>query len=299
MGLPAELFSEETDIPAAEMVVGNPPCSRFSHLSLSFFGKDSHEDVNTFPEIIDLVDLAKRSGAGIIWWETGPLAWSLGRPLVKNLHHLLIEIWGEVTTLIIRVDLRYLGIPQRRPRVHLIHLRGRYQPPALPAANWPTGKTAREWINQKTKDFPLNNPLGPKDAVDPLAWAREKERTMTFRSMVPRIYRQDATYTHAVISRRCLLWEEDNRFFDLLEYAALMTYPLNKVLNLLDTGITPAQAQVLLSKSVAPKITAWITNNIITPLLRDTEDHHPEGKVPFISKASNFWEVDLTTPIGG
>jgi len=46
-----------------------------------------------------------------------------------------------------------------------------------------------------------------------------------------------------------------------------MTYPLDKILNILSVRPTPLEAQVLISKSVAPAASRWVAENIPLPWL--------------------------------
>lgn len=293
LGLPSIETTEERNCLRADLVVGNPPCSRFSHLSLSFFNKNAHEDINTFPEVLELIKTAKKARAKIIWWETGPLAWSLGEPLLRNLHRSLSNLWEKTTTLLIRLDLRYLGIPQRRPRVHIIHMRTIKPPPSAPPPVWPSDYTVGDWLTAKLEGCQLQYPVFHQDSDDPLAWANKKASEMTFRSMVPKIISSQDWYTGSVVSRRLMVWQEKNRWFDLLEYAALMTYPLNKTPKLLSVTSGPLSAQVLISKSVAPAASKWVAENILLPWLGRAPK---KGVIKPVSTENGIWKLDLTIP---
>ena len=292
LGLPSKEVSQMPDnLPKADIVVGNPPCSRFSHLSLSFFDKKSHEDPETFPEILDLVRVAKASRAQVLWWETGPLSWTLGRELLTNFHDQLYDIWDDVTTLLVRLDLRYIGIPQRRPRVHIIHTNMTRKPPTAPETVWPLDYKVGDWLGTETNGCKFEHPVFSKEADDPVAWAEKRDLEMKFRSMVPKIISQKDWYTGSVLSRRLMVWQEENRWFDLLEHAALMTYPLDKILNILSVQPRPLEAQVLISKSVAPAASKWVAEKILLPWLNDQSGF---GPVQPTTRRRNFWELDLT-----
>ena len=280
-------------LPKAHIVAANPPCSRFSHLSLSFFNKKHHQDPESFPQIIDLIKIAKAANAKMIWWETGPLAWSLGRDLLANFHDSLYNIWGRVTTLLVRFDLRYIGIPQKRPRIHVIHINSAVKPPSVPQSVWPTKYRVGEWLKNKTAGYKLENPVFLKNVSDPLAWAKKQESEMTFRSMVPKIISEKDWYTGSVVSRRIMIWKEENRFFDLLEYAALMDYPLEKMHNLISVAKKPLNAQVLISKSVAPAASKWVAENIVLPWLKQKKS---ENLISPATHQRGIWELDLSIP---
>ena len=311
LGLPVSTLDEVlSNPPDTDIVVGNPPCSRFSHLSLSFF-KDregSHEDPETFPEIMQLRDVCLSSGARILWWETGPLSWSLGRELIREYHDMLRAFWGKTTTLIVRLGLRYIGIPQRRPRVHVIHIATDTPPPSASASLWPTNYTIGEWLDERIGNRKLVNPVvtikDEESIENPLQWAHEQDLKQKFRSMVPKIVQYNDQYALAVISRRVNVWHEDNRWWDFLEYAALMTYPLDKSLRLLEIGKRPVDAEVLLAKSVAPAASQWVAENILLPWLDNDrhEKHNPQmttdnvtfGMVSPGRWGTNLWELDLS-----
>jgi hypothetical protein len=294
LGLPSENFeSRLKSLPGADLVVGNPPCSRFSHLSLSFFKKEAYLDIKTFPEILELAEIAKKSKAQILWWETGPLAYSIGEPLIYNFHQFLVDNWGPTTTLVVKVDLRYLGIPQKRPRNHIIHFRGLVNPPSLPGASWPIEEQVGNWLKNILKNRGLKYPVRPTKRLinNPLQWVSLQNKRMTFRSMVPKIVSSHDLNTNAVISRRVMIWLEENRFFDLLEYSALMTYPIKKIEDLIKSDIKVEEVQVLLSKSVAPVASSWVAEKIIKPWLAGDNQ---AGEVKPFEKYQNFWKAELT-----
>lgn len=295
LGLPSRPFADSSKLKRikSNIVVGNPPCSRFSPLSVSFFKKNDHEDIKTFPEILDLAKVAHKAEADTIWWENGPLAWTLGRPLLYNFHEYLKKTWGETTTLIIRVDLRSIGIPHKRPRTHIIHRATKARPPGVPHLIWSPTKTLGEWVQSKTKEFKLENPVFQERSDDPLKWANKKKSEITFRSMVPKVVSKRAWYSPAVVSRRLLVWKEENRWFDLLEYAALMTYPLEQIPKLVAKVKTPLAAQVLISKSVAPDITKWIADRIVSPWITGTKETYEIE--PTLCR-DEIWELDLRIP---
>lgn len=306
LGLPVKSVSEVlSKTPKADIVVGNPPCSRFSHLSFSFF-KDKegiYDDLSTFPEVNEVVNVGLLAGTRVVWWETGPLAWRAGRKLIQNCHERLRAFWGQASTLVVRLDLRYIGIPQRRPRVHIIHAPINVPPPSVPAASWPIDLSVGAWIVAQVRGQKLENAVCTEESRDPLQWACERNLNQKFRSMVPKVIRYDDQYALAVVSRRIMVWEDENRFWDFLEHAALMTYPLDKVANILPLVRRPVDAQVLLSKSVAPAASAWVAEKILLPWLNNeyemdsnrtsTAGEGGFGKV-FPSRWGNkLWQLDL------
>ncbi len=292
LGLPSQEFPKKPRLKEikSNIIVGNPPCSRFSHLSLSFFKKEDHENIETFPEILNLSQVARETKAGTIWWETGPLAWSLGEPLLYNFHKHLKKFWGEVATLIVRIDLRSIGIPQKRPRTHIIHRATKSPPPGCSRPIWPPTKRVGEWVGQKTKGFKLENPVFQNKSKNPVEWAKKKSSELTFRSMVPKIFSKNDWYTTAVVSRRLMIWKEENRWFDLLEHASLMTYPLEQIPKLLKVAKTSLGAQVLISKSVAPKITEWVAREIVLPWIRNEKK---DGEIKPTLRRQGIWKLDL------
>lgn len=245
----------------------------------------------TFPEILDLARVAEQTKADTIWWETGPLAWSLGQPLLSNFHRYLKKIWGEATTLVIRIDLRSVGIPQKRPRTHIIHRATKIAPPDCSRPCWPPTKKVGEWLGERIRGFRLVNPVFQEKAKDPVGWAEKKDCELTFRSMVPKIVSRQDWHTLAVVSRRLMVWQEENRWFDLLEYASLMTYPLERISDLVKITKTPLGAQVLISKSVAPEVTRWIAEGIVLPWIRNEKK---QGEVSPTLDQEGIWRLNLS-----
>lgn len=281
----------------ADILVSNPPCSRFSHLSFSFFKKKkgTYDSLSSFPELLDILDISKQAKVQVVWWETGPLAWNNGFDLILKMHRRLKSLWGRISTLMIKLDLRYIGIPQRRPRVHILHIAKNTPPPNAPRIKWPISRNLYDWIRIRTKDFKLQLEVKPnKDNSNPIEWAEQQQEKMTFRSMVPKIFNTKDTHCCSIVSRRLMLWEEENRFWDLLEHAAAMTYPLDHIPNLLRIRKNPLGAQVLLAKSVAPAASKWICKNILMPWRRgDLQRNNPTAPT---SQREDFYKLDLSIP---
>jgi site-specific DNA-cytosine methylase len=250
----------------------------------------------------DLSKLAKVKNAHTIWWETGPLAYSVGIPLLINYHkHIQTLLDDDLTTIIFRIDLRYLGIPQRRPRNHIIHIRknlNEEQLPKIPKMKWPINRPISTWLQEKVKENKLSNPILPNKKINstPVKWAKKCDEEMTFRSMVPKVVANQDHYTLSVLTGRPFIWKEENRFFDLLEYAALMTYPLDKILSLNKSLSKVKKGQKFLSKSVAPYITKWVFDNIIEQLLNNKVGNFAKENRKYIEVDENIWKIDLTIP---
>jgi len=281
----------------ADILVSNPPCSRFSHLSFSFFKrrKGTYESLSSFPELLDILDISKQAKVKVVWWETGPLAWNRGFNLILKMHEQLKSFWGRISTLMIKLDLRYIGIPQRRPRIHILHIAKNAPPPNALRIKWPIRRNLYDWIRIRTKDMKLQLEVKPnKEISNPIEWAEQQHEKMTFRSMVPKIFSKKDTHCCSIVSRRLMLWEEENRFWDLLEHAAAMTYPLDNIANLLKIRKSPIEAQVLLAKSVAPAASRWICENILIPWRRENlQSNNPTAP---ISQRENFYKLDLSIP---
>lgn len=236
----------------ADLVFSNPPCSRYSSMSTGHFTDDQRSRLVDFCELGEAHALALEVGARALWWETGPLLWSKGRAMVEDVHRAVERSWGPSTTVVLRLDLRYAGVPQRRPRCHVLHVRGLLEPPAPPPGGLPEGLRVREWVRERapvrTGYIRGRGPARLEAMVD--------QACGTFASSRPSIVRWDSPWAPAVLSARQFAWDEPDEWWSTEEYAALMCYPQEDVAPVLaEAG--PREAKTLLSKSVSPSAAEW------------------------------------------
>lgn len=257
-----------------DLVVSNPPCSRFSNFTKSgSFNDCQRTDLNTFRDLLDAVELTERSGARALWWETGPLFWNRGRQMVDQVHSRLSTYWPNLKTLLIKYDPRYSGIPQRRPRCHILCVDSKHQPRYQTRLPWLPEVRLGQWVDEKVAGFSLDMPC-----VRPGSnWQLKNESVKdfikfthliaTYQSSRPALVDEGAEYSPGIVSRS-MAWIQRNRWFDLLELAALMDYPLDitrRAFERLDCRHKASVGIMLLSKSVSPAATETIYNDVLEP----------------------------------
>lgn len=263
--------------PKADLVFGNPPCSRFSTMSANSYSEQDRSNPSDFKEVQDLIDITLASGAEAMWWETGPLMWNRGEGMVRGIHSTLEHEWGEVTSVVVKYDLRYAGLPQRRPRCHLIHLRGKRVPPVVRPPAWPSGLGLYEWLQgrglisdseaflpPRIEKYPVYEGGGWVD--DPLGYSEWVHRRGGFQSTKPAPIGVRELYTLSVVSGRYFIWQELNRWWGIDEYASVMDYPVGSVVEVAEE-LGPHQAQVLMSKSVSPSAARFVFDNVYAPMV--------------------------------
>jgi site-specific DNA-cytosine methylase len=239
----------------ADMVYANPPCSRYSSMSASFFTDDERGEADTFPDILEAVEIVRASGANMLWWETGPNLWSKGMKMVADVAGRLADIWDDdVTSTVCKVDLRNCGVPQRRPRCHVMHFRGNREVIRTPHLAELQPITIEEWLRGKVGTGepipvgPIPEQYGVKTHDALITVMRE---TSNFMATRPSIIPEERRWVGAVLSGRFLSWERRERWFSIQESAALQSYPPDLVA-LAATVHGPRRMLTLLSKSVSP-----------------------------------------------
>lgn len=294
--------------PRLDLVFGNPPCSRYSTMATQLYSDEQKASVDLFDELGDLVNLTLAGGASALWWETGPVLWSKGGDMVRAIHQTLRQEWGRVTTAVVRYDLRYGGLPQRRPRVHLLHLRGRYVPPAAPPPRWPPEGSVYDWVRAQgawsgpgevflppgAKHYPpgAGEGLAGKPVDDVMAYVRwfwdySKYMANRHRSVGVR-----ELYTVTVVPFRYFAWEEENRWWGTDEYAAIMGYPLGPVAEAAEE-LGPSAIHALLGKSVSPRAAQDVYDLVLTPTLDGVRPKPgPDWRLP-VQVAPDIWYLDL------
>jgi len=301
MGINTVTF--EAAVPRADVVIGNPPCARFSTMSSNRYTSDNKSLIGSFDELGDLLDTVKLSGANALWWETGPLLWTQGRDLVQSAAAALENFWhGPSTTYVVKVDARYVGVQQRRPRNHIITVRGqRSWAPLVPAAHEPLNVgDYLEVVSDFDDPRPIaySNKATPKTKKATLAWVKEVQEHSSFNAMKPVLIDPRDAYIPAVVSSRPFVWK-DGRWWGALEYAAMMGLTGTRVERMIDV-VGEKQAQVLCSKGVSAVVSRWVAEHVVIPVMTDSRANFSDacGVGPSEEWGSNTHAYNLVPPFG-
>lgn len=252
----------------ADFVYANPPCSRYSSMSASYFTADERGEAETFPDLLEAVEIVRASGASLLWWETGPNLWGQGMAMVDDIGRRLSEIWQDsVTSMICKIDLRNCGIPQRRPRCHVMHFRGNREPAPGPKFTPMLPIGIEEWLRGKCgASEPI--PVGPLPAEFGVsthdAMITVMRETTAFMATRPSIIPEDRRWVGAVLSGRFLSWERRVRWFSIQESAALQSYPPD-LIALAASAVSPRRMLTLLSKGVSPTAVSAVAPLALAP----------------------------------
>lgn len=267
------------DIPSinkpVDLLVGNPPCSRFSAMTHNKFDNTARTVLDNFGDLKAILTLGKVVKASVVWWENGPIAFTGGRDLIKQAHDYL----GAAYTLVLKFSMPLTGAPQQRTRTHVFHVvhtdvdkngeeaesrltipMSSYAPG--PVYDWVTCGIPESRLQPYSCEqyFPLDNPKATIDA----AWG-EREK-MGFLSTKPILINEHQRYVPSVIAYRHMAWEEHNRWFSIPEYANIMTYPpdVNWTMKFHLQGF---EVMRFMAKSVAPAVSAWLALRFMPQLL--------------------------------
>jgi hypothetical protein len=241
-------------VPRTDVLATNPPCSRFSALSYSKFSDEQRENLSTFTELQESLHAAKASDAEVVWVESGPMLFSKGLNLLTDFHTIL---GWDPYFLVLKVDCLYAGAHQRRPRTHVF------------AAKRPFPELS---LDSESRDGNLSdlmqrwNAVYPFEAVssgtgDSVGKAEFQRRTASFMSVRPEVIDEQARFAPAVVSSRKFTWRQQQRWWSVDEYAALMGYP--PIFDYAEPGV--ANGMMLLSKSVSPIIADYLTERVLQP----------------------------------
>ncbi len=273
----------------ADLVYSNPPCSRYSSMSVSTFTPEQQQDLNLFPDLADGLEIVRLSGAKAFWWETGPLLWNAGLEMSAAVSQRLAELWDEpVTEIIVKLDLRWIGVPQRRPRCHVLHVAGRKAPPAeIPGPTPLPEGGIWSWIQSQLDA----NGCGEPDGFirHKHRWPAESYRDMvlgirdaaSFMATMPRLMERSDPWAPAVLSGRLLSWED--RWWTIEEYAVLMCFPVAGPRRTFDH--VGQHALSLLSKGISPSAAEHVGNEILLPTILGDEDP---------CKKDDRWFIDMS-----
>lgn len=288
-------------LPQVDFVFGNPPCSRFSLTAQWTFKEGAQAELSKFQQLEELVHVALKAKANLVWWETGPLCWTKGRDMVVSVADELAKKWGKCYTYLVRFDLRYIGIPQRRPRCHVIHSKipmvglG----PDRTGRKWPIEETIGPWMQRRIKELGItpecpitpdswwgNRPGGPMEIAKWMHAVGDINHTKPVRMSVT-----DA-YAPAVLSGRCTVWVEENRWMTIEENAILMSIDpelAKKVYYKMDGQ----KALMFLSKGVSPSASGFVYKTVVEPLLNGKKINVGDNcKLYHVDGKKSYFEID-------
>lgn len=278
------LFAPGSEMPPVDLVIGNPPCTRFSHMlqGLKQIKSMVIDDASGFEELQDLLNTVNATGARALWWETGPLLWTRGIGMVETLHKQLETMWGPTMTVVVRADPRTAGVPQRRPRCHIISVAGRdsqsvtfdftkYAATSVPSV----GEYLEERIDEDEM-VPVNFSAKNRNHLTAMEWAEWNLANNTFASTRPVMVQHDDNRVPAVVSGRAFIWEDKKRWWSIEEYAAMMGIygpALRNVIQHMDVK----KVQQLCSKGVCTHLAEYVAKTFVIPMMESPVVKQPLG----------------------
>lgn len=261
--------------PRANYVFGNPPCSRFSHMTFSKFSDESRERLDQFEDMEDVLHTAKYAGAELVHIENGPLAFTHGDNLINQFNDILE--WPDIYFLVLKICTRHAGLPQIRPRTHIFV--GKHPFPEVDLTPVPLPNNIGEFMRNWNGAY--NFEAVPSSLIpDPIVYSLTQKYTAVFLSTRPKIVSELDAAAYSVVSSRCFVWAEEKRWWSVDEYAAIQGYDADGF-DYAEPGVSHAMA--LISKSVSPTITQYLTERIVVPYF-DVGERSPHRAI----------KVDLT-----
>lgn len=248
--------------PRADMVFGNPPCSRFSHMTYSKFSAEQREDLSTFPDLEDVLYTAKYAGAELLHIENGPLMFTAGDELLTQFNNILG--WPEIYFLVLKIDTMHSGLPQKRPRTHVFVGQRPFPEVDLSPVALPTNLRVffQHWNSKYNYE-----PVYSSTVASPVSYAEQEQYKAVFLSTRPKVVSELDRTAHSVVSSRHFAWLEQNRWWSVDEYAALQGYDADTF----DYGAPPVPlAMALISKSVSPSISEYLSHRVTLPYFDST-----------------------------
>ncbi len=264
-----------------DMVVGNPPCSRFSNLSQDRYSDASRCSLAMFDELHDVIQAGIDSQAQIIWWENGPLVFSRGRELIADIHRKLRRRWGACSTFVVKFDLRHAGVPQYRPRTHVLHMVGNMVLPVEPPELVPCEVSVGSWVKSRAASFPLAM-QGQNRVDDPSITIPKEQARHGFNACKPRFVDEEAAYAPTVLSGRDQAWLHENAWWSLADYAALQGYPVMDYTEACRAGRRMEEVRTFLSKSVSPCASAYIYEQVVKNITPTAVDLKGNNQVVYL-----------------
>lgn len=274
-----------------DVLISNPPCSRFSGCSMDHYTDEDRSSLATFPDLQQVVQAAKDSGARVVWWESGPLAFTSGHGIIREMEAELAKIWkGTVSTIMLKLDPPFIGLPQRRARTHIIHFNRNVAAFGLPGPNlyqhgiWKFIAARLDPTVPADADPPMTkfSNKGKYDISSPVEFAKHYHSVGGFASTIPKIFSFEDPYFLAIIPGRDFVWLEPDRFWTLNEFAAGMDFPAR---NYNDMGVSANTVKTYLCKGLLPGVAEWVLDKVITPIL---DNKVLEGPTPFTGIGSSL-----------
>lgn len=263
----------------ADIVIGNPPCSRFSHMSFDKFNCSDRSNLDNFPELMSVLQAGIHADAHTVWWETGPLAFTSGDGIIAGAHNMLKFAWGECNTLEVLFDTAWAGVPQQRPRTHIIHTK--YPVPS--SLLLPEKRTVQDrgfdnvhrWIERDTAGNAItgklvdNRWIGKHDSIAEYIRYGRMHTEKGFNATKPLLISRDDLVVNAIVSGRLYAWKEDQRWWELPEYASVMGYPTLEEVNYYEVAKNPMKTLMFLAKSVSPCASEWVAQHIVEQIFAE------------------------------
>jgi hypothetical protein len=117
------------------------------------------------------------------------------------------------------------------------------------------------------------------DIPNPISYSSGQNYSAVFLSTRPKIHSLQHKYAYTVVSSRLHAWLEERRWWSIDEYAAIQGYPPTFDYSLPGSNL----ARMLLSKSVSPTITSYLTERVVVPYFNtDQRDAHRAIKVNLV-----------------
>lgn len=260
---------EDWRVPRAEYVFSNPPCARFSHMSYSKFADEMREDLDTFEDMQQTLEVAKHAGAELLHVESGPLMYSKGDKLISQFNRVLQ--WPRVYILKIKLNSLHTGLPQVRPRTHVFLAKRPFPEIDFTPKSLPQNLQA---FFQHWNSLYEYEAVPSSDIPSPITYTQQEQYRAVFLSTRPKIVSEYDTTAPSMVSSRHFAWLEQNRWWSVDEYAALQGYDANGF----DYAAPPVPlAMALISKSVSPSVSQYLSERVVLPYFDSTprREHSP------------------------
>jgi site-specific DNA-cytosine methylase len=280
------------DFNHADVVVGNPPCSRFSAMSYSAFNENDRTNINAFCDLTAVLDLGVEKKARVIHWENGPIACTKGRDIIVEAHRRV----HAKTTLVLKFDLPWTGTLQRRPRTHVIHFMDPCTIKGLPGPIKET-RPIKAWVDSHFPKGKVQVPVTYEryyPMEDPIGVVAHHESIGGFRAMKPRAVNETQRWSPSLVSGRQHAWIQENRWWSIAEYAAIQAYPVDLDYETL-LGKPWHRVTTYMSKSVSPAASKWLFEHVITCAVNFGKVIG-ETPVQQFDSDENIWFAKLVVP---
>lgn len=284
-------------VKATDVVIANPPCSRFSAMSVGTFTVKERR-LEAFCELNEVFQFALEADASVVWWESGPLAISIGKDTLVDCHKFWEEKWQQdVTTVIVSLDLLYTGWPQRRPRTHVFHFKGNVPVVGMPASRWElTRPSLKSWLKATATNgepvVPFYKSFGGF-IENPRDWtAYEYLRKGGFKATLPVLYTNQSLSSMSMIGARNYGWYEENRWWSIYEYMQVMGYPQDVDYYAIEPDVTKNwYVHGIGGKSVSPCASEYLTKNLLIPMFNRDDTKGVVSAVPMSTPGMFYFDL--------